>query len=137
MIIPDQELLIKYRIEQAKAVLKDAKTLLAYEGSLSSIINRSYYAMFYATLSLLAVLNKGTSKHSGVISLFDKYFVKESIISKERSKSLHRAFGLRQMADYNELMSVDVEDAQILIHEAEFFIKDIEKVLQEKYLVKL
>ncbi|MDK2895628.1 MAG: uncharacterized protein PWQ98_1755, partial [Moorella sp. (in: firmicutes)] len=41
--------LINYRLNEAYEVLADAQKLLATQGSPRSIINRSYYAMFYAT----------------------------------------------------------------------------------------
>ena len=63
-------LLIKQRITQTFDTLREAKILLeqsAYRGS----INRSYYAMFYVLSALLATKTLGSSKHSGVLSLFD------------------------------------------------------------------
>ncbi|MDK2817115.1 MAG: uncharacterized protein PWR22_1744 [Moorella sp. (in: firmicutes)] len=45
--------LINYRLNEAYEVLADAQKLLATQGSPRSIINRSYYAMFYATLPWL------------------------------------------------------------------------------------
>ena len=45
--------LITYRLEQARNALDDAKFLLDGKRSPQSIINRSYYAMFYAALALL------------------------------------------------------------------------------------
>jgi hypothetical protein len=71
------ELLVKHRLRQARETLGDAKYLIDGKRSPQSIINRSYYAMFYATLALLQKISKGTSKHSGVISLFDKEFVQK------------------------------------------------------------
>jgi len=81
---PDEiEILIKYRLEQAKAALDDAKYLIDGSRSPQSIINRSYYAMFYAALALLQKISKTPSKHSGVISLFDKEFVMKGIFTKK------------------------------------------------------
>ena len=45
--------LIKYRIEQANKAIEDAQCLEAGNGSPRSIINRAYYAMFYAVPALL------------------------------------------------------------------------------------
>ena len=50
------------------------------KGLLRPSVNRSYYAMIYAVLALLALKRKETSKHSGAISIFDKEFVKEPVI---------------------------------------------------------
>ena len=90
------ETLIKYRLEQAHAALDDAKYLIDGNRSAQSIVNRSYYAMFYAALALLQNISKAPSKHSGVISLFDTEFVMKGIFSKELSKHFHKAFELRQ-----------------------------------------
>ncbi len=68
------ETLIRYRLEQAQAALDDAKYLIDGNRSPQSIVNRSYYAMFYAALALLQKICKAPSKHSGVISFFDKEF---------------------------------------------------------------
>lgn len=48
-----------------------------------SVMNRLYYAMFYAVLALLQEKEMGTSKHSGAIALFDREFVKTGTFPKE------------------------------------------------------
>ena len=63
--------LVNYRLEQAQTALEDGKFLLEGGRSLQSIVNRTYYAMFYAALALLQKIGKVPSKHTGVISLFD------------------------------------------------------------------
>jgi len=60
-----KRILINYRIEQAGRAIKDTQILLNEGGSPASIINRAYYAMFYAVLALLVKIGMGTSKHSG------------------------------------------------------------------------
>jgi len=47
------EILIKHRLEQAKDAVNDARILLDHQGSPQSVVNRSYYGMFYAALALL------------------------------------------------------------------------------------
>jgi len=68
--------------------------------------------MFYATLALLEKIGKIPSKHSGAISLFDKEFVQKGIFPKELSKSLHKAFEARQIADYKILEAPDQNKAE-------------------------
>ena len=46
----ETEVLISYRLEQAQTALDDAKYLLEGQRSPQGIINRSYYAIFYAPL---------------------------------------------------------------------------------------
>ena len=98
----ETEVLITYRLEQAQTALDDARYLLDGKRSAQSIINRSYYAMFYAAIALLQKIGKIPSKHAGVISLFDREFVKKGIFPKALSKDFHKAFELRQVSDYSK-----------------------------------
>lgn len=79
------EALVTYRLGQADDALCSAQNLLA-SGLRRDSVNRSYYAMFYAVLALLVTRQMGTSKHQGVISLFDKEFVKKGVFSKDLSR---------------------------------------------------
>jgi uncharacterized protein (UPF0332 family) len=85
-------------LEQAEIALQDGKFLLQGNRSPQSIINRAYYAMFYAALALLQKIGK--FPHTGMISLFDTEFVVRGIFPKELSKDFHKAFELRQVFDY-------------------------------------
>ncbi len=78
--------LIEYRLEQAEMVLRNMQCLVEGNGSLQSIINRSYYAMFYAVLALLLQSGISTSKHTGVLAAFDKEFVRKGVFSKDFQK---------------------------------------------------
>ncbi len=117
--------LIIYRIEQSEQAMKDANILLDMNGSTRSVVNRAYYGMFYAVLALLVTLGKGSSKHSGVIGLFDAEFVKKGIFHKEMSRALHQAFDLRQMSDYRELVEVSIDDAKELLQGAKRFVDEV------------
>ena len=75
--------LAKYRIKQAEESIEEAKFLLSGRKSPRSIINRAYYAMFYAVLALLVYEPYSSSKHSGVISYFNKRFIKEGVFQKD------------------------------------------------------
>ena len=77
--------LCKYRFEQADETLSEAR-LLQEAGHYRGALNRAYYAMFYA-LQVLAIKNKKSfSKHIGIISFFDREYVKTGIIDKKFSK---------------------------------------------------
>ena len=95
--------LIAYRLQEAKEAREEAAILL-HNGKLRGATNRAYYAMFYAALALLASKQQIASKHSGVISLFHKEFVKTGIIPPETAKSLDIAFDLRNKIDYREFV---------------------------------
>lgn len=121
--------LINYRLEQAQTALNDARFLLYGDRSSQSVLNRAYYAMFYAALALLQKIGKVPSKHSGVISLFDTEFVMKGIFSKNLSRDFHRAFELRQMSDYQTVKTVPTERAEETLNNAVHFVEAVKKYL--------
>jgi uncharacterized protein (UPF0332 family) len=121
--------IVNYRIEEAEESLKDAGILFSSGGSFRSVINRSYYTMFYATLAVIAEGGAGRSKHSGVISIFDREYVKTKIFPKEMSKLLHKAFNLRQESDYREFNIITKEEAQTIMKGAEDFLTKVKSYL--------
>ena len=123
------EILIKHRLEQAHEALDDAKYLIDGHRSPQSIVNRSYYAMFYATLALLQKIAKVPTKHSGVISLFDREFVMKGIFDKSLSKDFHRAFELRQSVDYKIIKPIPPVKANEIWQKADNFIQSVEQYL--------
>ncbi|OQX23755.1 MAG: hypothetical protein BWK80_24325 [Desulfobacteraceae bacterium IS3] len=120
--------LVRYRIDQADESLEAAKILLE-KGLLRQTVNRSYYAMFYAVLALLATRKMETSKHSGAIALFDKEFIKQGIFAKDFSRWLHKAFDLRQEADYKADYQVTKEISDITLENTVTFLKEVKTVL--------
>jgi uncharacterized protein (UPF0332 family) len=98
-----------------------------------SVINRAYYAMFYTVLALFisAGLNPKTSKHSGVIAVFDKEFVHTGKLDRRFSRMLHRMFDARQECDYKELVEFSTEEAAESIEIANEFIKTIKAYIEE------
>ena len=60
----DKTTIIGYRLEQAQIALDDAIYLNSGGRSPQSIVNRCYYAMFYATLALLQDIGKAPTKLS-------------------------------------------------------------------------
>lgn len=54
--------LSRYRIKQAEESLDEARFLLEGKKSPRSVINRAYYAMFYAILALLVYEPYSSSK---------------------------------------------------------------------------
>ena len=121
--------LIRYRLEQAQVALDDARFLLDGKRSPQSIINRSYYAMVYATLALLQTIGKVPSRHTGVISLFDTEFVLKGVFPKELSKDFHKAFELRQVSDYKVIEPSSPEKAKEALNNAVRFVDAVKKYL--------
>jgi uncharacterized protein len=81
----DIQRLVQGRIDQAVESLADAETLLTTGRSGRSVVNRSYYSMFYCVLALLQTINKVPRKHQGAIGFFDREFVHSGLLPKELS----------------------------------------------------
>jgi len=127
---PEQlEALIQYRLDQAHETLREADLLLG-ESALRGAINRAYYAMFYSVLALLATKRIGTSKHSAIIGVFDREFVKTGVFTRDLSRSLHLAFDRRQTHDYGEMIQPDRQTAEETLAGAKVFVLSIEAYLQ-------
>jgi len=121
--------LLIYRLEQATESLESAELLYEHQ-KYRSAISRAYYAMFYAVLALLANQPSKTSKHSGVISSFDRDYVKTGYFDKIFSKWLHDAFDLRQRADYREMFDIDSSRTGEVIEHARKFVAEIRNQLE-------
>lgn len=67
--------LSQYRFETAKSDLNAAK-LLYQLSEFKSSVNRSYYAIFHALRSVLALDGIDSKKHSGIIAFFNQYYNK-------------------------------------------------------------
>jgi uncharacterized protein (UPF0332 family) len=125
----DRETLLAYRLREARETLADARTLLGGHGTPRTIINRTYYAAFYAVLALF--IHKGTdirtSRHAGVIALFNKEFAHTGQIALEYSRTLQRLFDARQESDYKEFVQHSDEEARKYLTLAENFVAEIER----------
>lgn len=45
--------LIQYRLDRARESLRDAEILFSNDGSPVSVVNRTYYSIFYAALAFV------------------------------------------------------------------------------------
>lgn len=125
--------LVRYRMVRARTTLKDAHNLFSQDGSPASIVNRVYYSMFYAALALLATIGQQTSKHQGVLALFNQHFIKTKILPNEMGKFLHKAFDMRQIGDYEEEAELAMQDAKESLDFAEKFIDSAEERLKQDH----
>ena len=123
-----KEYLSKYRLERAEERLKISKELLDL-GHFADSLSKSYYAMFSAAKALLALRELDSSRHSGVLSLFNRYFVKEGLFSKESSRLLSEAKIEREEADYEDFVTVTEEDAKHQLKNAIKFVREAQEVL--------
>ena len=124
-------LAIRLRLEQARETLKEADALREHE-LWRGVINRSYYAMFYAVLALGVYKQIVLSKHSQAIAFFDKEFVKTGTFPRELSRSLHLGFDQRQVSDYGDIWTVNQKEAETIFSEAGLFVDGIGDYLNKQ-----
>lgn len=122
------EALARHRMDRAYQTLSEGEHLIA-EGASIGAVNRLYYAAFYAARSLLATQRLDSSKHSGVISLFHKHFVKTSLFNRDTAKTPSRSFEKRQTSDYADYASIALADVRALHEEVRGFIDECQRVL--------
>ena len=120
--------LIKYRISRAKETLEDAR-ILAKEERWNSVINRLYYAAFYAISALLLFEGLKPTTHTGVKSNFSEYFIKTGIISKELGKKYSQLFTWRHKGDYADLFDFDREKSKPYFEPVTELIAVIEEII--------
>ena len=98
-------------MSSADEKLASAKVLLD-AGLYKDSVGRSYYAIFSAIRAVLASRQVDFSKHAGVISYFQKEFIKTGIFDKKYSRYLQQAFQIRNSCDYDDFFIVSKPDAE-------------------------
>jgi len=113
---------------KAQRYLRSARLLLE-DGDYESSVSRSYYAMFHCAQAVLLTRELTFSSHKGVISAFGEHFVKTGAFPKELGRELNRAFGKRQLGDYEAMPVISNEDADEVLAHATAFCLAIEQWL--------
>jgi len=123
----------RYRLQQAEEAVKDARILYDGGGSFFSVVNRSYYAVFYAVLALFSREDHEISAHSHgeMLLLFDREYVETNVFSEEVSGVYHRVFDLRKECDYREFNSVTEEEVLEVMSDAVEFVRMMQSHLKD------
>lgn len=122
--------LSQYRLEQAEQCLKSAKILLDsndYKGA----ANRSYYCVFHCMRSILALEGLDFKKHSGLIAYFRKEYIKTEKLDVALSDIITDVFQIRTESDYDDYYVVSKNEVEEQIKNAEYFIQETKKYLEE------
>jgi uncharacterized protein (UPF0332 family) len=130
-MIEGQADLICYRLSRAKETLEEARVMFG-SGHFYGAANRIYYACFYAAVALLLTKNLSSSKHSGVLGLFNKNFVKSGHIPKDMGKFYSRMFDNRLESDYGELIEIEPDEIRRDLATAAEFIDLIAEMIPKK-----
>jgi uncharacterized protein (UPF0332 family) len=116
---------VDYKREKARDALDDAKLL--YENKrLFAAVNRIYYSLFYEVSALLLKDGLSSARHSGIMSLFQRNYIKTKTISVELGKFYSRMFEFRHKGDYGDFVSFEDDKVKEWLEKAETYIRELE-----------
>lgn len=123
------EILIQNAIEKSGDSIDAAK--LNFENEFySTCQNRLYYAIFYIVTALAYKDNFITSKHSQLMSWFNKkYIYTDKVFENKLFKIYKDTFANRQKSDYDFTYKVSKEDLELSIKDVEDFVSIIRNYL--------
>lgn len=127
---PGMTTLIQYRVHRARESIEESELLLE-NGHLHSSVNRLYYACFYAVSGLLLTEGLSSAKHSGVIALFERHWIKTGKAPKELGLLYRRLFNRRQKGDYDDLVTFLPTDIETWTGEVKTFVAAISDFIRQ------
>jgi uncharacterized protein (UPF0332 family) len=104
-------------LERADAALGAARLALD-AGDAETAANRAYYAMFHAASALLAAEGVSLQRHSAVHAAFGQRYVKSGRVDASHHRAILTASDLRQLADYDPMVSISLDAARKSIDDA-------------------
>lgn len=121
----------KYRMEQSKESLKASQIMLENK-MIKDSINRSYYAVFYAVKSVLAMEGTDFKRHKDVVAYFNKMYVATGKFPKELGRMIAKLQQLREKSDYDDFFIASIEKAEQQVLTAEKVILEIENLIEKQ-----
>lgn len=127
-LTPEEKSLARHRFDRAIETLNEAIDELSRE-NFRLTVNRAYYAIFYAMRAFLATVSKDSSKHSGVIALFNQHFIKTGIVSEVSFQAIQTLMDLRHEGDYQDFAEITREEASGAVETAKSVIESLKAVI--------
>lgn len=119
------------RLEKADENLTAARSLIS-SGSYRIAATRTYYAIFHAMRSVLALDGIDRKHHSAVIAEFRRLYIRTGLISKKQSETISKLSELRSDSDYDDFFVVSEEEALDALGEADTFVSEIKNYLLKR-----
>ena len=116
-------------LARAHTALSDARLLLDH-ARVEAMINRTYYAAFYAATAALHQHGERPKTHSGTLYRFQVRFVDAGRLEQRVATALGQAFHARQHADYDAISIYDEAAARDLLADVERFVAAVEVMLE-------
>ena len=99
-------------------------------------VNRAYYSVYHAIRAVLALDSIERKKHSGNISYFREHYIATDIFDRAFSETIKSAETLRNEADYDDMKTIDAEDAQDVIEKARDFFNAVKEYIEKRLNVE-
>ena len=120
--------LSRVRMEHAWECLKDAQENLNNE-QYKNAANRSCYAAFHAMRAVLALDGVDFKRHAGVLSEFQKNYIKTKVFPVSFSRYITDLFNVRTKSDYDDFFILPKADVVNQVSHADEMLHGIEKYL--------
>lgn len=120
-----------FLLNKSQTFLRSAAVLLELE-DYDSCASRAYFSMFYAAQAALLAENKKLPEQMGIRSAFIQQFVDSGRLPERAGRVLDRSYDLMEVADYSNTYSVEQEQAERVLQEAEAFVNTVADRLEQK-----
>ena len=97
--------LATYRLQRSLETMQEAEVLFSNE-FYNAVINRLYYACYYAVTALLLKNGITAQTHSGTKSMLGLHFVVPGKLSKKIANTYFTLFEKRQSGDYETVLNL-------------------------------
>jgi uncharacterized protein (UPF0332 family) len=130
MSIENRNDYINYRFQRALDSFEEA-VIMADNKRWNAVVNRLYYACFYAVIALLLKNNIETQTHDGARTQFGLSFIKPGNVDKKFGKLFSKLFDYRQKGDYGDLYDFDEITVSPLIIQVKDFLNALKTLVKE------
>lgn len=119
---------VRYRLEKAEETYQAAQVL--YEAAQwNSVVNRLYYACFYAASAVLLYRHISAKSHAGIIGQFSENVVRTGEISLDDFRVYSKLLNWRTKGDYSDLYDFNKEDIDMVMLPARHFIDQVKGLI--------
>lgn len=120
-----------YRLARAKEEYETA-VILFDTGHFRAANNRAYYSIFHAMRAVLAFDGYDSKKHSGIIAVFRKDYIKTGVFDVALSDIIGMASEIRNASDYDDMFIADKAETEEQIQNAKVFLNEISRYVNER-----
>ena len=120
----EQDKQIRHKLARSGETFEEAE-ILAKAGSWNVVVNRLYYAAFYAVSALLVRVDTVVKTHSSQKSKFNELFLLTEKINRDVGNVYNILFNYRMDSDYNDYAVYTKDATEPLIERTKKLIEAI------------